>query len=52
MTIATLLVASVALKATGMTGQAGMTAAIAIGGVICPSQKRNRTGQSKARRIN
>ena len=35
MTIATLLVASVALKATGMTGQAGMTAAIAIGGVIC-----------------
>lgn len=35
MTIATLLVASVALKATGMDGQAGMTAAIAIGGVIC-----------------
>lgn len=35
MTIATLLVASVALKATGMTGQAGMTAAITIGGVIC-----------------
>ncbi len=35
MTIATLLVASVALKATGMTGQAGMTASIAIGGVIC-----------------
>ncbi|MCI8785130.1 MAG: oligopeptide transporter, OPT family [Eubacterium sp.] len=35
MTIATLLVASVALKATGMTGQVGMTAAIAIGGVIC-----------------
>ena len=35
MTIATLLVASVALKATGMPGQAGMTAAIAIGGVIC-----------------
>ncbi len=34
MTIATLLVASVALKATGMTGQAGMPA-IAIGGVIC-----------------
>lgn len=35
MTIATLLVASVALKATGMVGQEGMTAAIAIGGVIC-----------------
>lgn len=35
MTIATLLVASLALKATGMIGQAGMTAAIAIGGVIC-----------------
>lgn len=35
MTIATLLVASIALKATGMVGQAGMTAAIAIGGVIC-----------------
>lgn len=35
MTIATLLVASLALKATGMVGQAGMTAAIAIGGVIC-----------------
>lgn len=35
MTIATLLVASLALKATGMVGQQGMTAAIAIGGVIC-----------------
>ena len=35
MTIATLLVASIALKVTGMTGQEGMTAAIAIGGVIC-----------------
>lgn len=35
MTIATLLVASIALKATGMVGQEGMTAAIAIGGVIC-----------------
>lgn len=35
MTIATLLVASLTLKATGMIGQAGMTAAIAIGGVIC-----------------
>lgn len=35
MTIATLLVASLALKATGMVGQAGMTAAIAIGGIIC-----------------
>lgn len=35
MTIATLLVASLALKATGMVGQEGMIAAIAIGGVIC-----------------
>lgn len=35
MTIATLLVASLVLKATGMTGREGMTAAIAIGGVIC-----------------
>ncbi len=35
MTIATLLIATLALKATGMVGQAGMTAAIAIGGVIC-----------------
>ncbi len=35
MTIATLLVATLALKATGMVGQAGMTAAIAIGGIIC-----------------
>lgn len=35
MTIATLLVASFSLMATGMDGQAGMTAAIAIGGVIC-----------------
>ncbi len=35
MTIATLLVATLALKATGMTGQSGMTAAIAIGGIIC-----------------
>lgn len=35
MTIATLLVASLVLKASGMVGQAGMTAAIAIGGVIC-----------------
>ena len=35
MTIATLLVASLALQATGMVGQAGMTAAIAIGGIIC-----------------
>lgn len=34
MTIATLLVSSLALKATGMVGQAGMTAAIAIGGVL------------------
>lgn len=35
MTIATLLVATLALKATGQVGQAGMTAAIAIGSVIC-----------------
>ncbi|MBO5372110.1 MAG: oligopeptide transporter, OPT family [Lachnospiraceae bacterium] len=35
MTIATLLVASIALKATGTDGQAGMTAAIVIGGIIC-----------------
>lgn len=35
MTIATLLTASLVLKATGTVGQAGMTAAIAIGGVIC-----------------
>ncbi len=35
MTIATLLVASIALKATGTVGQDGMVAAIAIGGVIC-----------------
>lgn len=35
MTIATLLVATIALKATGMDGQNGMIAAIAIGGVIC-----------------
>lgn len=35
MTIATLLVASIALKATGMVGQTGMIATIAIGGIIC-----------------
>ncbi|MBO5303129.1 MAG: oligopeptide transporter, OPT family [Lachnospiraceae bacterium] len=35
MTIATLLVASIALKATGTVGQEGMTAAIVIGGIIC-----------------
>ena len=35
MTIATLLVASLILKAAGTVGRAGMTAAIAIGGVIC-----------------
>lgn len=35
MTIATLLIATLALKATGTVGQAGMTAAVAIGGVIC-----------------
>lgn len=35
MAIATLLIASVALKAAGQGGRAGMTAAIAIGSVIC-----------------
>ena len=35
MTIATLLIATFALKVTGQTGHAGMTAAIAIGSVIC-----------------
>ena len=35
MSIATLLIASVLLKAIGTTGVAGMTAAIAIGSVIC-----------------
>ncbi|MEQ2472102.1 OPT family oligopeptide transporter [Laedolimicola intestinihominis] len=35
MTIATLLVTAMILKATGQVGQAGMTAAIAIGSVIC-----------------
>lgn len=35
MTIATLLVASFVLKMSGMDGQAGMMAAISIGGVIC-----------------
>ena len=35
MTIATLLVAALALQATGTTGHEGMVAAIAIGGVIC-----------------
>ncbi|MBE5945000.1 MAG: oligopeptide transporter, OPT family [Lachnospiraceae bacterium] len=35
MTIATLLIASIALKSGGNIGQNGMKAAIAIGGVIC-----------------
>lgn len=35
MAIATLLVTSLILKGTGQVGQAGMTAAIAIGSVIC-----------------
>ena len=35
MAIATLLVTTLLLKATGQVGQAGMTAAIAIGSVIC-----------------
>lgn len=35
MAIATLLIATVILKLTGQTGAAGMTAAIAIGSIIC-----------------
>lgn len=35
MAIATLLIATLILKFTGMTGAAGMTAAIAIGSIIC-----------------
>ncbi len=35
MAIATLLISTLILKATGMTGAAGMTAAIAIGSIIC-----------------
>ncbi len=35
MAIATLLIATIVLKATGYTGVAGMTGAIAIGSVIC-----------------
>ena len=35
MTIATLVVASLAIKASGAAGAAGMTAAIAIGSVVC-----------------
>ena len=35
MTIATLLITAMILKATGQVGQVGMTAAIAIGSVIC-----------------
>ncbi len=35
MTIATLLVSSLILKGMGIIGQTGMTAAIAIGGIIC-----------------
>lgn len=35
MTIATLLIATIAIKATGQVGQAGMTAALAVGSVIC-----------------
>ncbi len=35
MTIATLLVATITLKATGSVGQEGMIAAISIGGIIC-----------------
>lgn len=35
MTIATLLIATLLLKAFGLTGRAGMTGAIAIGSVIC-----------------
>lgn len=35
MAIATLLISTIILKATGMTGTAGMAAAIAIGSIIC-----------------
>lgn len=35
MTIATLLIATIAIKATGQAGRAGMTAALAVGSVIC-----------------
>ncbi len=35
MAIATLLISTIILKATGMTGAAGMAAAIAIGSIIC-----------------
>lgn len=35
MTIATLLITAIALKATGQIGQAGMNAAIAVGSIIC-----------------
>ncbi|MDD5947344.1 MAG: oligopeptide transporter, OPT family [Oscillospiraceae bacterium] len=35
MAIATLLISTLILKATGMSGAAGMTAAIAIGSIIC-----------------
>lgn len=35
MAIATLLISTLLLKATGMTGTVGMTAAIAIGSIIC-----------------
>lgn len=35
MTIATLLIATIAIKATGQVGQAGMTAALAVGSIIC-----------------
>ncbi len=35
MAIATLLISTLILKATGMTGTAGMTAAISIGSIIC-----------------
>lgn len=35
MTIATLLIATIAIKATGQVGQAGMTAALAVGAIIC-----------------
>ena len=35
MAIATLIIATLALKATGTTGTKGMVGAIAIGGIIC-----------------
>ena len=40
MAIATLIIATLALKATGTTGTKGMVGAIAIGGIICVINRR------------